>query len=348
MKILLVSPLPPPAGGIATWTEKYLSYCKNNSVDVSIVNIALSGSRGKQINTKKNVFDEISRTKRILYNLKSQIKINTPDIVHLNTSCSKYGLFRDFLCAAFLKKKNIPFILQCHCDVKNHIRNRFSELFLKKMVKSAGVVLLLNSRSKEYIESLCSTECKVIPNFVEETMIFPCYKVREKIRNAVYVGHVNKSKGCLEIIEAAKRLPECHFILVGPVSAEIEAIDKPNNVEMTGAKTPCEVKKYLREADVFVFPSYSEGFSLSLTEAMATGLPCIVTEVGANKDMIEDAGGIVVGLKNVTAILEAFEVMSSLEIRKRMSVFNIEKVRNSYTTDVVMKEIFCMYRNVIG
>ena len=105
MKVLLISPLPPPVGGIATWTVKYLKYCKENDIDVSVVNIALIGNRGVQVNTQKNFFDEVIRTKRILKDLKNAVATYSFDIVHLNTSCSKFGIVRDFLCACVAKKK---------------------------------------------------------------------------------------------------------------------------------------------------------------------------------------------------------------------------------------------------
>ncbi len=61
VKILLISPLPPPAGGIATWTKTYLEteLAKTNQVD--IVNTAVIGSRINRFTTV-SVLDEIPRT----------------------------------------------------------------------------------------------------------------------------------------------------------------------------------------------------------------------------------------------------------------------------------------------
>ena len=60
-----------------------------------------------------------------------------------------------------------------------------------------------------------------------------------------------------------------------------------------------KLQKYLDKADVFLFPSYTEGFSISLTEAMASGLPCIASDVGANQDMLENHGGILIKTKKI-------------------------------------------------
>ena len=57
MKVLLVSPLPPPVGGIASWTVDYLNYCKENKadVDITLVDSAIKGSRAE--NVSQDVFD---------------------------------------------------------------------------------------------------------------------------------------------------------------------------------------------------------------------------------------------------------------------------------------------------
>ena len=50
LKILLVSPLPPPAGGIASWTQQYIGWSEINNLNVEIVNTAVIGKREKKIN----------------------------------------------------------------------------------------------------------------------------------------------------------------------------------------------------------------------------------------------------------------------------------------------------------
>lgn len=347
MKVLLISPLPPPLGGIAKWTEKYLSYCKDNGIDVSVVNIALVGSRSKQINNKKIISDEIVRTKRILSDLKAAVATDSFDIVHLNTSCSKFGIVRDYLCSLVVKRKKLPLVLQCHCDVKNHMRNKVSYFFFRKMVGLSDVVLTLSSRSFEFVNEILPGRAVMVPNFVEASMLDLDYEVRNELKNAVFVGHVNKDKGCAEILEAAKQLSDCHFTFVGPVSLEIAQIKCPDNVEMVGEKSREEVEHYLHNADVFVFPSYSEGFSLALVEAMAVGLPCIVTDVGANKDMIENDGGIVISVNNEKELIDAVNTIRPVEIRRKMSFWNRKKTKEFYLIDKVAGILFDIYSRLL-
>ena len=87
-----------------------------------------------------------------------------------------------------------------------------------------------------------------------------------------------------------------------------------------------------------VFPG--EGFSIALTEAMAAGLPCIVTDWAANGDMIDDgAGGFVVPVDDVQAAIEAMKKILPAEIRTAQSKYNVEKVKSCYVASKV-KEMY--------
>jgi glycosyltransferase involved in cell wall biosynthesis len=55
-------------------------------------------------------------------------------------------------------------------------------------------------------------------------------------------------------------------------------------VHFLGARN--DIPQLLREMDIFVLPSLSEGMSNALLEAMATGLPCVATSVGGNKELV--------------------------------------------------------------
>src|SRR5690554_3015250 len=95
LKILLLSPLPPPAGGIASWTQQYLNWSEKNNLNVEIVNTAIIGKRAEKINQKTKIVDEIKRTKDIIKDLKTKINTFKPQIIHLNTPCGKLGIIRD-------------------------------------------------------------------------------------------------------------------------------------------------------------------------------------------------------------------------------------------------------------
>ena len=87
---------------------------------------------------------------------------------------------------------------------------------------------------------------------------------------------------------------------------------------------------------------------MALLEAMNIGLPVIATDVGANSDMIENKGGILVSSKNSQQIVEAINALNPESIRERMSNWNQQKVKKYYTIDKVMKRLDDIYKELLA
>ena len=348
MKVLLVSPLPPPTGGIATWTVGYKRYCERNGVQLTIVNNALIGSRGKQITGKRNCFDEVNRTFRVIYDLIRKMLKQKPDVIHLNSSCSRFGIFRDCICALIGEIASVPVVVQCHCNIQDQVHGKLAVRAFRFLVSKSKRVLVLNRFSEEYAKRYAAGRVEVVPNFVDGHDMFAREMVSEKVRHAVFVGHVRREKGAIEILKAAEQLPDVKFTLIGPVQQEIADMICGSNVELAGTQTHERVQQILRKADVFLFPSYTEGFANALLEAMAAGLPVIATDVGANAELIEKEGGIIIPAGEADAIVKAIDLLKEdRELRLKMSIWNVGKVRSVYLLDAVMEKLIKIYEEAI-
>ena len=351
MKILLISPLPPPSGGIASWTERYLESKQAKTNDVRIVNTAVIGGRVNQFSRKK-IKDEFIRTKNILKILKKELKQNKPEIVHLNTSCSRLGLIRDYLCAKMIKKSSSKLIIHCRCDVKYMVKGKIAEIYYSKLIKLSDAIFTLNSSSKRHTLKKYGKISIMIPNFLQDGMfknISLCNKDYKSIKKCLYVGHITKAKGCDTIIDIAKLLPHITFTMVGYLSEEIKQLKKPNNVIFTGEVSKEQVIKYMLQADLFIFPTLSEGFPNVILEAMACGLPIVATPVGAIPDMIEDKGGIIIDIGDVNGFIDAINMLNKdKSLSSQMSQWNFQKVNKFYTQRVIMNRLFDKYREILS
>lgn len=346
IKVLLFAPVPPPEGGLPTWTKKYIQCASEYGIAPVIVNIALQGKRGKAITNSSTIKDEIRRTLYIVKNFKQALKNNKIDVIHMNTCCSKKGILRDAFCMYLCK--DIPIVLHCHCNVEDWIKNiPTSKLAIKWMVKKAKKVVVLNNMSQKYIDNIEMGKSVVVPNAIEENFVNPDFNVKIQLKQVIYVGHLFKEKGISELIEAAKMLKEIKFLLVGPINEKYQNIKWPQNMYAIGSVPNEEVKRLLCESDAFIFPSYSEGFSVSLLEAMACGLPIVASSVGANADMIEDKGGVVVPPGDSNAIVYAIRSIGNVEIRKQMSKWNVQKVRKAYLQKVIMNKFQSIYIEIL-
>jgi glycosyltransferase involved in cell wall biosynthesis len=346
---LLISPLPPPAGGMASWTQKYMESEKADNVHVFLVNTALTGKRAMETN-KRSYFHELRRTKDILSDIRKELNRNRIDIAHLNCAVGKFGsVIKDYLFARTLKKHNIRLVIQFHCDISRMADGKTDLFFLKRLVKLSDAVLTLNESSKRFIYSECNRSSIDMPNFVSVEYfdsISPGSRKGEAVRSVLFAGHVKKAKGCDVIYKTAEMFPEIQFTLLGRISAPFRNRNKPENVRLLGEVSGEQVKDEMLKSDVLLFPTHTEGFPYVVIEAMACGLPIISTPVGAIPDMIENSGGILVPVDDAGAVAEAINAMQNREIREKMAGWNRLKARNCYAADKVMERLLAVYRSI--
>lgn len=166
----------------------------------------------------------------------------------------------------------------------------------------------------------------------------------------ISVGELNKNKNNQVIIKALGILqnPNIHYILcgVGDKRDELISIANNNNIEnnihFLGYRT--DVPQLLKSCNIFVMPSYREGLSRSLMEAMSTGLPCVVSKIRGNVDLIEeDEGGYLCHPEDINGFTEAINVIATdSTLRNTMSVYNLEKIKHFDVENVKlrMKKIY--------
>lgn len=340
MKLLLISVRSQVSrGGIATWTDRFLNACGAHGIACTLVNTEAVGKRGVQGTARRNLFDEVTRTRRILRDLKSCLRTPDYDAVHLNTSCGTFGLFRDLFMARRIKKKGLRLITHFHCDIPYWISNPVSRRALGRLVALSDERLVLCENSRLYLENTFGASSRKVPNFLDDELIRHDAKpLRDTLSTVFFVGRVEEAKGARELFDVAARLPHMEFRLAGDVSDTVAAWDKPENVTLIGSLPHAEVLREMDGADLFLFPSHSEGFSLALTEAMARGLPSVATDVGANADMLADGCGVITAVADVDAMVAAIRGFADADARREASQRAVSRVRTEYATHVILEQ----------
>ena len=137
-----------------------------------------------------------------------------------------------------------------------------------------------------------------------------------------YVGRITRDKGINELLSASKSIlannDKTYLLFVGPNEADgtvrpelMDWAKEEPRVILAGFVS--DVEKYLAAMDVYVLPSYREGFGMGVVEAEAMGVPVIVTRIPGPIDaMIEDETGYVVSKKSESELENAMQqIMSS-------------------------------------
>lgn len=341
-KVVLLAPTPPPIGGIASWTVRMMNATLPNDWKVEVVDEKIIGKREFYGNkTKHEIKSEIKRSIGIWSGLIRALNDKSAKVVHACIAANTMPVLREYISACITKIRGRKFIIHFRCTVPNIVVGRLNVLALKMLCNKAVCVMLLNKQSEDYIRGITKTKTVVIPNFVNAEEVVDSHTINEDIKRVLFVGGVIESKGCLDIIEVAKNFPDIEFKLIGnPEDACVNAAEKVTNVILTGTMPHCEIVKEMKQADVFMFLTYfhGEGFSNSLAEAMAAGLPCIVTDWAANRDMIEEKGGVIVPVHGVKEASEALLYMRDVEVRRRQSEFNIYKVKSQYSAEIIQRQ----------
>lgn len=93
------------------------------------------------------------------------------------------------------------------------------------------------------------------------------------------------------MIEALGKIknPNLYYIVVGkgPLVEEEQKLAESLGVKAIFTGYRNDVKRFYKLADVFVFPSLREGLSLSMMEAIASGLPCVASRIRGNEDLLQ-------------------------------------------------------------
>jgi glycosyltransferase involved in cell wall biosynthesis len=139
----------------------------------------------------------------------------------------------------------------------------------------------------------------------------------------LFVGEVGLRKGVAYLLAAFEALDAPATLrLVGPVDKRfVRAIGGlPDGVEAVGVKTGQALAAEFRDADVFVLPSVEDGYGVVTTEAMAAGLPAIVSSNCGSADAVrEGVNGYVVPVRDAMALRERLEaLLSDADLRRRM------------------------------
>lgn len=147
----------------------------------------------------------------------------------------------------------------------------------------------------------------------------------------IYVGRLHPSKGITEFVKAFVKALELQvefFILGdGPERKVLQKLTtKDSRIRLLGVVSHEEVLQWMESTNIFIFPTYYEGFSIALLEAMATGHACIVRDIPAMQEVLGGEGGIL--CNDVGTMLEAvadlvrdpkkrFEMQRQAKIRAR-------------------------------
>jgi glycosyltransferase involved in cell wall biosynthesis len=177
----------------------------------------------------------------------------------------------------------------------------------------------------------------------------------------ITVANIRRVKGLDILVEAARlvcqRYPEARFLIAGQeleaeysqqLQTRIALLGLQKNFTFLGARA--DVFRLLGISDVFCLPSRSEGFSNALIEAMAAGLPAVVTDVGGSREVLQDREtGFIVDSEDSRALAQ--RLISLLDDPARAVAMGQRAqaiARSKFTVQGMMDELVEVYEGLLA
>lgn len=182
------------------------------------------------------------------------------------------------------------------------------------------------------------------------------YGYKEKDFIMIYVGELSSRKNQSHAIHMMRKLkqkvPDCKLILVGDGEKRneyqelIKKLDLEENIELLGFRS--DISELMSLSDIAISCSRQEGLPVNVMEAMATGLPIVVTNCRGNRDLIHHGeNGFVVQQNDTEKFSQYIEkLVHSKPLRKKFSAINLERIQ-LYEEKKIQTEMNLIYEQFL-
>jgi glycosyltransferase involved in cell wall biosynthesis len=229
-----------------------------------------------------------------------------PDLVH--------GHFYDAAGPTLLlaRRLGVPYVLTEHSVLARPLTRLEQRAF-----REAGRVMPVSRMLQNALESSgLEARYEVVPNVVDLDSFSPAPHPPRPVKRLVAVTRMTEIKGVPDLLEALRLLKgrrqdwTCELIGGGERGDDYRALASGlglDQVVFRGELRRLEVAAALREADLFVLASRVETFSVATVEAMACGLPAVVTACGGPEELVGPDSGVIVPKQDPAAVAVALD-----------------------------------------
>lgn len=174
----------------------------------------------------------------------------------------------------------------------------------------------------------------------------------------LYIGRIVKDKGVNELISAfnmlVKKYEKTKLVLVGNFEDDLNTISNNSknilnnnkNIRVCGFQN--DIRPYFSMCDVFVFPSYREGFPNVVLQACSFEIPCIVTDINGSNEIIKNnINGKIIKKKSINELFDAMHsLLKSEQSRKELTKVSRKIVEQKFKQKFVWDELLKFYKGL--
>ena len=351
-------------GGITTWTRFLLgAYDRRRLEPLHIDSSKKYEEIGKERNLRGTLLG-VLHALGILGRIVWLVGRRRPRLLY--TTCSGFWSFftRDLAYVVLARIVGVKIILHL---VAGNIESYFGHSALtrwlaRRVMGGATRLVVVNRAMEQRARQHYAAKTLYLPNMIGEEIfshVRPSPRAPGPGLRVLHMAFQSPMKGSYDILDAFRLLRGRHpglvCDLVGRAAPEHEAVIRQRIAEFglqdrvhLHPEASGEVKwQFFNEADIFLFPSHTEGFPMVILEAMCFGLPILATPVGNIAEMIgidtaEPAGLLLRGVNPVSAEELAEQLTRLVEdpaLRARLAASGPRRVRENYVAGIVVPHI---------
>jgi glycosyltransferase involved in cell wall biosynthesis len=303
---------------------------------------------------------EISASVQAMTGMKRTLEAFAPDVV--NAHHQYFTTTPPALVAA--RQLGIPSVLTLHIAAPDSFRGwrgsvarLYGSTIGMRLVAMSDAVVAVSEAVASSVSPHSDQTLRVIPNGVDIERFHPP-PGREPGSRIVFIGRLIANKGPDVAIEAFKlvrqRAPAATMMMVGdgPMAEGLRrhVINQGLEAAITFLGLQEDVSEILRQSDVFVRPSATEGMPLTILEAMATGLPVVACDVGGVAEIV-DSGitGHVVAPGSAREVAGAIlDLLADKRKAARMGAAGLSRVQSGFSWEVTASANLRLFEELTG
>jgi glycosyltransferase involved in cell wall biosynthesis len=366
-RILLVGPMPPTKGGITTFMLNLMSSYLNEQFEFVpytttrppkrdvIDNWGYAAVlRGGPVRMLQGILLTIGRFIAFPYVVISR----RIDLVQIHAS--DYQVFCEGVVYAILARAvGRPAVLRLggSFDLFHGGSPPVIQRWIAAALRIPQCIIAQSQYAQDYLRRAGRTgEIIVLPNWIRDPNLTPKTTADPSHPICLFIAsNEARRKGIEEVIEAMRQLDAAgsparfHLVAMTPSLVErVNALHLNNIRAVEGPAEHSRVLELMRRADVFLLPSHGEGFPNSLVEAMAAGMACVVTPVGAVPEMVADGGALVIPVGDAAALRSAIERLAAdPQLRRRLGEEAQRTIRARYTPSSALPPLSDAYSRLL-
>lgn len=371
-KILFIGPYPPPYAGPEMGMKLFLDSSLKDGFHIFFLNTNVRKS-----NSTKGKFDSKACLAffRFVFSLLYMIIRYRPALAYYPVTATQFGwIGRDIWCLTICRLFQVKCLIHLrgsHFKLNYEKFHPLVKWLIRWSCKLVSAAIVQAECLKEQFEGLIPKDhIKVLYQAIDSVVYDNPDLDSYQHGKILFLGHLTKAKGYTDLLlsmeSVIENCPEAHFYFAGTIRKgernvhfnqytgnrlcyenpyltrkEILSGRFQEHYHELGIIYGDDLLEHLRSADIFVLPSYSEGFSRAMLEAMSVGKPVIYTPVGAHAEVMKnEQNGLMSEPGDIGQLSENIKrLLQDRDLHCRIAEHNYRYTRERFDITIIAKEL---------